>query len=156
MPKRLVSWGVLLFSFTMILVSYIPKDNGWSASYDSTYHIPIVGIPVLGYQIMGGICGVISLFFVIAGFWERWSNILEEYILNKLSYLLFIIYWLSYIMGYLKGVGSLVSNAQPTWLVEPAFFLGFILFLIIPVHYFKWLLSQRKVKLIPVQSNSTN
>jgi len=139
MPKRIVAWGVLLFSFAMILLG-MPKGSGWSVGFDWTYHVPTVTMPAMGYWIWGGIAGVVSLFLVMSAFWETWSNNVEEFIIKNLHGLLFVIYLFTYIIGYLKGVGSLVSNFQPNWLVSLAFYAGFVLFLIIiPAHYFKWL-----------------
>jgi hypothetical protein len=139
MPKRSVSWGVLLFSFAMISLAYTPKDSGWGWSFNWTYHVPEVNIPVLGYQIMGGIAVVISLFLVFSAFWEKWSDDVEKYIMKKLHYLLFVIYWITYLLGYIRGIGSLVLNANPNWIVDTAFSIGFILFLLVPILYFKWL-----------------
>lgn len=146
MLKRSVSWGMLLFSFAMILLG-MPKGSVWNVGFDSTHYVPTVTMPTTGYWIWGGVAGVLSLFLVISAFWENWSDDVEDFII-KHTYLdgsLFIIYLFTYIMGYLNGVGSLVSNLQPNWLVSSAFYAGFILFFLIPALYFKkWVFERRK------------
>ena len=129
MTKKSIMWGVLLFSFAMILLAYEPAASS---------------VLSLVYRIMGGIAGVLSLFLVISAFWEKWSKTVEDFIKERLDFLLFIIYWFVFIIGYLKGIGSLISNSQSNWLVESAFYGGFVLFLLIPAHYFKWLYARRK------------
>ena len=149
MPQRIVSWGVLFSSLAMILLTYTPKEyvSGWS--FNQTYYIPQLNIPSISYLIMGGILGVLSLFLVISAFWESWSNRVENFIIEQEHEMLFILCWGSYIMGYFKWIGSLVSNSQPYWVVESAFYAGFILFLIIPIHYYKWLNQRKKARRIP-------
>jgi hypothetical protein len=143
MLKRSVSWGVLLFSFSMILLG-MPQGSGWSVGFDYIHHVPIVTLPALGYWIWGGIAGAISLFLVISAFWENWSSNVEDFIIKYLHLVLFIIYWFTYIIGYLNGVGSLVSNLQPHLAFSLFFYAGYLIFLLIPALYFKWLFSQKK------------
>ncbi len=139
MPKRIVAWGVLLFSFAIISLGYLPEENGFSAGFNKEYLVPFITIPVLGYRIMGAIAVVVSLCLVISAFWGKWSNNIEEFVIEKIHYLLFVIYWIVYIMGYLKGINAVISNSPPAWVVYLVFYPGFILFLLIPVLYVKWL-----------------
>ncbi len=143
MPRRIVAWGVLLFSFAMILLG-MPKGSGWSVGFDWAHYVPTVTMPAMVYWILGGIAGVVSLLLVISAFWGNWSNNVEDFIIENLHGSLFIIYLFTYIIGYLKGVGSLVSNFQSNWLVTSAFYIGFILFLLIPALYYKWLFERKK------------
>ena len=144
MPKRSVTWGVLLFSFSMILLSYTPQMDKWSISFSWTYYVPEFNIPILVYKIMAGISGTVSLFLVISAFWEKWSNNVEEFIIKYTHTLIFVIYWFSFIMGYFKGVGSLITDSKEPWMIISFFYLGLILFLIIPAHYIKWLIQRNK------------
>jgi hypothetical protein len=139
----------------MILLAYKAADSGWSASFDWTYHVPIISMPNLGYWILGGIAGILSLFLVISGFCEKWSDRVEKFIENRLHFLLFLVYWTVFVVGYLKGIGSLVSNSQSNWLVESAFYVGFVLFLLIPAHYFRWRYGQRRQRRIPMPSHAS-
>jgi hypothetical protein len=129
MLKKSVSYGLLLFSWSMILLAYKPADSG---------------IANLVYWIMGGIGGVLSLFLVISAFWEKWSKRVEDFIEKQLDLLLFVILWSVFIVGYLQAIGSLVSSSQSNWLVESTFYAGFVLFLLIPAHYFKELYAHQK------------
>lgn len=154
MTKRMVSWGVTLFSFAMILLAYKPADDGWSWRFDRTYHVLIVTMPNLGYWIVGGIAVILSLFLVISGFWGKWSNRLEEFIIERVDFPSFFIYWFVFIVGYLKGVASLVSSSQPNWLVESLSYCGVVLFFVIPAHYFKWSFARRKQRRISASAIS--
>jgi hypothetical protein len=148
MINRLASWGLTLFSFAMILLAFKPADSGWSASFDWTYHVPIITIPNLGYWITGGIAVVLALFLIISAFPEKWSKRVEDFITERVDFLWFIIYWFVFTVGYLKGIGSLISSSQANWLVGSVFFVGFALFLLIPAHYFKGLYARRKQRRI--------
>jgi hypothetical protein len=147
MPRQIVSWGVLLFSFSLLLLLYSPQVNYWSIGFDWTYYIPDISIPIFIYYILAAITGVFSMFFLISAFWQNWSNKTEQFILkNRIHILLFIIYWFSYIASYIKGVGSLIENSSEHWIVYMVFSLGLVLFIIIPIHYLRWVNQQRKVR----------
>jgi hypothetical protein len=137
MPKRLVSWGVLLFSFAIISFSYKPTTNEWGFGYNSRYHIPFLKGPYIFYEILGVFAVIVSLVFIIASFRKKWSDRIEEYVSSKAYYPSFVIFWLVYLIGFLNGVGHVVSISPPTWVVGIVFYFGFFLFLIIPFMYFK-------------------
>ncbi len=139
MPKRLVSWGVLLFSFAMILLAYEPADSGWSYNFDWTYHVPIITMPNLGYWIMGGIAIGLSLFFMIGALRNGWHEKIEKFVHERAYYPGFIVFWIVYIIGFIKGVGAVISLSPPSWIVYLVFFSGLVLFLLIPFMYFKGL-----------------
>ncbi len=156
MPKKIVSWGVLLFSFSLIILTYIPKDDRFSWGFNWTYHIPEVYMPVLFYQITAAVAVVICLFLIISSFWEKWSTKVEEFIVERLNLLLFVIYWSVYIISYLQGFSTLLEIGTPSWVIYFIFYPGYVLFLLIPVLYFKWLFSQRKSRRHRKWVNSIN
>lgn len=144
MPKRLVSWGVLLFTFAMILLAYKPAESGWSYSFDWTYHVPIVTMPNLGYWIVGVIAIGLSLVFIVGAFRNDWHEKIGKFVNEKAYYPGFIVFWLVYIIGFIKGVGAVISISPPSWVVYLVFFYGLALFVIIPFMYFKGLSELRK------------
>jgi hypothetical protein len=136
MPKRIVSWSVLLFSFAIISLGYKPETNQWGFGYDSQFHVPFMTSPYIVYEIFGVVAIVLSLFFIIASFRKTWRERVEEFINTKAYYPSFVIFWIVYILGYVKGISSVISISPPTWVVLLAFYYGFILFLLIPIMYF--------------------
>lgn len=153
MPKPLVSWGVLLFSFAMILLAYKPADSGWSYSFDWTYHVPIITMPNLGYWIMGAIAMGLSLFFMIGAFRNGWHEKIEKFVNGRAYYPGFVVFWSVYTIGFIKGVGAVISLPPPSWIVYLVFFYGIVLFLLIPVMYFKGLSELKNRKRHPAPAN---
>jgi hypothetical protein len=144
MPNRMVSFGVLLFSFGVLLFGFKPKESGFDFSMDKQYYVPTVTVPVLVYWILGAIAIGMSLFFIIAASRRKWRESVEEFVNTKAYYPGFVVFWIVYIMGFLKGVAAVISVSPPAWVVYLVFYYGFILFLLIPVMYFKGLSESKK------------
>ncbi len=139
MPNRMVSFGMLLFSFGVLLLGFKPKEIGFVFSIDKQYSVPTVTAPVLVYWILGATAMGVSLFFIIAALRRKWRERVEEFVKTKAYYPGFVVFWFVYTMGFLKGVGAVISISPPAWVVYLVFYYGFILFLLIPVTYFKGL-----------------
>jgi hypothetical protein len=151
MPKRSVSWGVLLFSFALISLGYKPPTDVWSFSFDK-YFVPMLSTPYIVYEILGVIAIVGSFFLVISSFWSQWSTDIENFIINKLHVVLFFVYWFVFSMGYLKAIAAISSISPPVWVNNLIGYAGYVLFLLIPALYSKWVNEQNRTKKNLVQS----
>lgn len=139
MPKSIVSWAVLLFSFAMILLVYKPADSGWSYSFDRMYHVPIVTMPNVAYWIMGAIAVGLSLFFVVASLRSKWRGSVEDFVNTKAYYPSFVVFISVYIIGFIKGLGAVMSISPPIWVGNLVFYYGLILFVLLVIMYFRGL-----------------
>jgi len=133
MTNRMLSMGVLLFSFAALLFAFKPAENVWSFHFDEHHFVPIVTMPNLGYWILGAIAIGMSLFFIIMAFRDSWSQRVETFISGVAHYPWFVVFYFVYTMSFLNAVGKIVSIAPPEWIVYLFFYFGFLLFLLIPV-----------------------
>ena len=143
MLKRTVSWGTLLFSFVLIVLSNVPTDNKWSVTFNKTYFVPDITMPASEYQIVAVIALVSIVFLFLSSFRNKWAESVENFISKHLYSPFFIIFWAAFTVGFLKGVGLLIPSTQPKWLVTTVFYVGYAVFLMIPILYFKWFFTEQ-------------
>ncbi len=95
---------------------------------------PIPAIPVSVSTSLGIIALAISLIFIVAVFCRWLANKLEDFLKGQFQYMYWLIFWLAYIIGFLRGLSSVsVENiAYPyvSWL-------GLIWFFVIVIIYFR-------------------
>jgi len=86
---------------------------------------------------------VISAIFIIAVFWKWFSGKLTELLKGPFNAFYWMVFWIVYIIGWLKGLSS-VSGESPAFPL--VVLLGIIWFLIITLIYFKavWQTEKRK------------
>jgi len=144
MMKNSVSWSITLFIFTMIVFAYKPVANEWGYHFDQTYRIPVITLPDFVYWIMGLVALVISLIIIVGAFNSGCNEKIGKFINNQLYYPAFIIFLFVYLVGFIQGIGSMISATSPQWAVWLAFCYGIFLFVVIVVMYFKRLLELRK------------
>ena len=154
MPKRIVSWGVLLFSFAVVSLGYKPERDQWGFGYDSHYHVPFLSSPYTFYEVLGTIAIVLSLFFIIASFRSKWRDGVEEFVTTKASYPSFVVFSFVYVIGFLRGLGALISISPPIWIAYLVFYYGIIMFVLLVVMYVRGL-AEQKVSPQQVKSKPT-
>jgi len=149
MPNRIVTFAVLLFSFAVILFSFKPPEGTPIASINGEFQVPVVTLTVGYYHVLGAIAIVASFFLILVSFWRERSRQVEEFVTQRWYsyYPGFVFFWFVYIITWLKGVAAILSISPPHWVVYLVFYFGLIVFLLIPVHFFKaWLETIRAHK----------
>ncbi len=95
---------------------------------------PIPAIPVSVSTSLGIIALAVSLIFIVAVFCRWLASKLEDFLKGQFQYMYWLIFWLAYIIGFLRGLSSVsVENiAYPyvSWL-------GLIWFFVIVIIYFR-------------------
>ena len=140
--SRMLSHGVLLFFFSLILLAVQPRTL-------VLFGFEIFTFPIWFYTALGIIALTVSVSFMIAIFWKwlavRLENFLEvrppSHWQYSIQYLYWVVFWLVYTVGWLKGLSSIPAQGST---FEIAFWFGFVWFLIIPIAWFRVLLQQRK------------
>jgi len=124
MMNRIVSFGVLLFLFSLALLGFQPK--GESITY--TINIPVFSIE--HYRVMGMIAIALSLIFLITAIRREWSEWAERILdRREIFFPVFVIFWFLYTISYIKGFAGIVETSPPAWLADLVFYFGFAVFL---------------------------
>jgi hypothetical protein len=144
MPNRMMSFAVLLFSFAVALLSFQPKAGTPTVSYNRELHVPVVTLPVQNYWALGAIVIAASLFFIVVAFRGKWHRRVEDFVDKRASYPVFLIFWLLYVVTWLKGVVAILSISPPHWVVYLVLYFGFALIWVIPVLFVKGWFELRK------------
>ncbi len=146
MPNRMMAFGVLLFSFALALFGFQQKTDAPTLSYDRDFHVPVMTFPVQTYWVIGAIAIAGSLFFMVLAFRKDWSEPVQNFMTRYIYLPVSLLLWLLYTLTFLKGLAVILSISPPAWIVYLVFYSGFVLFLVIPVLFFKeWFKSMKKV-----------
>jgi hypothetical protein len=130
--NRVVSFGVLVFFFAVVMLSFQPSAEPVS------FVLSIPPFPTWWYRVLGIAAIAISLAFLITAIRTKWSEKAEAWLANQVVYpIWFIIFEGLYTISFLKGIGTVIESSPPKWIVYLAFYFGFALFLYIPVIAFK-------------------
>ena len=89
---------------------------------------------------LGIIALALSISFMVAVFWKqlaaRMEGVLEERARSRwqafIQYLYFVVFWLVYTVGWLKGLSAIPAER---FIFGVVFWFGFIWFLVIPVAF---------------------
>ena len=139
---QIMSNGILLFLFSLILLAVKQRTF-------SIFGYEIWEIPSLLYQTIGLIALILSLIFMVAIFYKPLAGRLESLLTGMpksywhsfIGWLYWVIVWLVYSVGWLKGLSS-ISADKPTFHV--AFWVGFLWFLVIGFIWVKLVFQKRK------------
>ncbi len=140
--RHIVADGILFFLFGMILLAV-------EESTLTLFGIEIFAFPNWFHTALGIVAIIISLAFMLAIFWARLAEILRNLLKeseprnwrSNILYLYFVMFWLVYTVGWLKGLSSIPAEKFVFHLV---FWFGFVWFFIIPIAWFKVILQRRK------------
>jgi hypothetical protein len=147
MPKRIVSWAVLLFSFAIISFGYKSETNQWGVSFDNETIIPNISIPYIVYEVLGIIAIAVSIFFIFASFY-KWRETVEEWVNKKGYYPSFIIFIVVYGIGFIRGLSAVISIEPPIWIRYLVLCFGLGLLVILIIWYVKGIAELKRQNLI--------
>ena len=104
---------------------------------------PIPAVPVYFFTALGTIALLTSLAFMVAVFWKRLASKLENFLEGQFQYTYWIIFWLVYILGWLKGLSGIPTDG---FVFRIVYWIGFAWFFVIPIIMFKaaWQTGKRK------------
>ncbi len=124
--NRIVSFGGLLFSFALVMLSFQPEGK------PVVFTIP--EFPVEWYRGFGIAAIIMSLTFLITAAkkgWSEWAgNILDSRLLYGVSS---IIYEGVYILSFLRGYIEVHKTSPPPWIDYTVFLFGIIVAAYIPM-----------------------
>jgi len=129
MPNRMMSFAVLLFSFAVALLGFQPKAGTPTASYNREFHVPVITPPVQTYWVVGSLVIAASLLFIIVACRQDWSKSVKTFMTQR-AYIYLpvsLVFWLLYVVTWLKGVAAILSISPPHWVVYLVFYFGFVL-----------------------------
>ena len=128
MMNRVVSFGVLLFVFSLTLLGFQPKGES------ITYTISIPMFSIEHYRVLGMIAIALSLISLIMALRREWSERVEK-ILDKreIFFPVFLVFWALYTISYIKGFAGVVEASPPAWLATLVFCFGFAVFLLLAI-----------------------
>ena len=119
MPNRMMSFAVLLFSFAVVLLGFQPKAGTPTASYNREFHVPVITPPVQTYWVVGSLVIAASLLFIIVACRQDWSKSVKKFMTQR-AYIYLpvsLVFWLLYVVTWLKGVAAILSISPPHWVV---------------------------------------
>lgn len=136
--KYALSQGILLFFFALILL-------GVKQSTLTLFGFEIFTLPIWAYTILGIIALAMSILFMIAIFRRQLAVKLESFLEARPSpwymYGYWVIFWLVYIAGWLKGLSSIPAEEFGFKII---YWIGVVWFFIIPIAWFKVIFQRRK------------
>jgi len=140
--RHILSDGILLFLFSLILFGVKPSTL-------VIFGFEIFAFPIWSYMALGIIALALSISFMVAIFWKqlaaRMESVLEERSRSHwqafIQYLYFVVFWLVYIVSWLKGLSAIPAEQ---FIFSVAFGIGFIWFFVIPITWFKVIFQRRK------------
>jgi hypothetical protein len=140
--NRILSFGVLLFSFALVMLGYQPSQTPVSTTF-----IPPFEFSLVEYRVIGLVAIFASLLFFIMAGKRTWSAIAEKWLNYPWLYPLWgTIFEGLYILGFLKGFVSIVKVSPPAWVVNTVFYFGFVLAIYIIYVFYKYApMGKRKV-----------
>jgi len=107
-----VAFGIILVSLLLFVLWLIPP------------------IPVWFFTALGIIGLLTSLAFMVAVFWKRLASKLENLLEGESQFAYWVIFWLVYIAGWLKGLSSIPTGGFAFPIV---FWIGFAWFFVIMI-----------------------
>ena len=145
MDRYTLAEGTLLVLFAMILLGL---QNGTLVLLGHE----IFTIPIQIYTALGIIAVVVAFSLVVTMFWKQLrvklrsllQRVLKSWwqsISRLLKWLHWVVFWLVYIAGWLQGLSRIPAEGVN---FEIAFWIGFVWFWIIPIVWFKIIVSERK------------
>lgn len=124
--NRIVSFGVLLFSFALVMLAFQPEGK------PVVFTIP--EFPAEWYRGLGIAAIVISLAFLIMATRTGWNETAENILANRLVYNVWLVIFEGiYILTFLKGYVEVHRASPPTWIDNIVFYFGFALVIYIPI-----------------------
>ncbi len=91
---------------------------------------PIPATPICLFTALGMVVLLTSLAFMVAVFWKPLASKLENFSEGQLQYTYWIIFWLVYIVGWLKGLSSIPTEGFAFRIV---YWIGLAWFFVIPI-----------------------
>lgn len=139
MPRRTFSFAILLFSFAALSLGFKPTLGAPFLNWDKQFHVLAANLPLGGYRSIGMIALFVSLALILTSFNGNCADRLEKFVNEnvQLYYLWFVLFWMVYLSTYLKTVGTIISAAPVGWIVYPAFWVGALIFISIPILFVK-------------------
>jgi hypothetical protein len=121
--NRILSFGIMLFSFAMVILGYKPSDNPVSTGI-----IPAFELPKLSYQIVGVAAMLVGLTFIAMAGKANWAKTADKWLNIPAIYpVWFIIYEGLYTLSFLKGFINIFNSSQPAWIRYAVFYVGYAL-----------------------------
>lgn len=91
---------------------------------------PVPAAPIYFFTALGIITLMASLAFMVAVFCKRLASKLENFLEGQLRYTYWVIFWLVYILGWLKGLSSVPTDE---FAFRVVYWIGFAWFFVIPI-----------------------
>ena len=104
---------------------------------------PIPAVPACVFTTLGIIALLTSLAFMVAVFCKWLAGKLENFLERQFQHTYWLIFWLVYILGWLKGLSSIPAEGFAFKIV---FWIGVAWFFVIPIFYLRaaWQTGKRK------------